>query len=353
MKRRERGGKTPVWQLVLIQLLLTGLVLCVFALFHHVIPRIRLRTEGLPGPIGTVERRPSPMPAPDATVTPDGMGAEEPVFPEDPLPAEEPVPETWRERFAEQFSDEVVWTENSYQSPDISITIQQVSHPESFPNMTYYVADIYLADLDCFRTGFPAQGTFDSGRGIARANDAVLAINGDSMLTQRDGFLIRNGQIYKQQPNSGDLCVMYYDGSMEIVAPDAIDVDDILSRGPFQIWQFGPSLLDGNGSPLEIFNVSPELRSVHPRTAIGYYEPGHYCFVVIDGRQGDYSDGADIADLARVMSGLGCKLAYNLDGGASSIMIFHGEVYDSPCNGGRYINDMLVISEPVKEGEDG
>ncbi|MBR5095012.1 MAG: phosphodiester glycosidase family protein, partial [Oscillospiraceae bacterium] len=96
-----------------------------------------------------------------------------------------------------------------------------------------------------------------------------------------------------------------------------------------------------------------ELRPVHPRTAIGYYEPGHYCFVVVDGRQWGHSDGAEIADLARLMESLGCTLAYNLDGGASSMMIFHGKTVDKPSNGGRYINDMLIITEPADGAEEG
>ena len=46
-KKRRSGAKKkpaaqpllPLWKLLVQQLLLTGLVLCVFALFHHVLPR--------------------------------------------------------------------------------------------------------------------------------------------------------------------------------------------------------------------------------------------------------------------------------------------------------------------------
>lgn len=331
MERKKKKRQSSFSGLLFVQILLTGVVLCVFALFHHVIPQMELRKNGLPEPLGTVERQP----------TPTTQAAEETALPMEVPP---PTPEPWSVRFAEQFSETAMWEELSYHGPALSVTVTPYEHPEAFPRLSYYVADVYVADLSLFRTGFPAAGTFDSAEGIAAANGAVLAVNGDSMLTQRDGFLVRNGEIYKQIPNSGDLCVLYYDGVMEICPPEGYTVEEILAREPYQIWQFGPSLLDEDGSARESFNISSVLQELHPRTALGYYEPGHYCLVVVDGRQPGYSDGADIHTLAQIMSSLGCKLAYNLDGGASSRMVFAGKTVNRP-SGDRYINDMLVFGE--------
>ena len=33
--RAKKRGKTPAWRLIIQDILLTGLVLCIFALFHH------------------------------------------------------------------------------------------------------------------------------------------------------------------------------------------------------------------------------------------------------------------------------------------------------------------------------
>ena len=335
-QRQGKNQKTSrFWHLLTAQILLTGLVLCVFALFHHVIPRLLLRRNGLPEPVGTVEHLSSPVPTAQPTAEHPETPAETPV----------PTPEPWSLRFAEHFSGEPVLEENRYSGPGLSVTVTCFSHPESFPTLTYYVADVYLADLASFRTGFPAAGTFDSGERIAETNGAVLAVNGDSMLTQRDGFLVRNGEIYKTLPNSGDLCVLYYDGVMEIYPPEDCDTEEILAREPYQIWQFGPSLLEEDGTARENFNISSVLQELHPRTALGYYEPGHYCLVVVDGRQGGYSDGADMRTLALIMEDLGCRQAYNLDGGASSMMVFAGKTVNRPSSE-RYINDMLVFGEP-------
>ena len=40
--RAGKRRKTPVWRLIIQDIFLTGLVLCVFALFHHVIPRMSI-----------------------------------------------------------------------------------------------------------------------------------------------------------------------------------------------------------------------------------------------------------------------------------------------------------------------
>ena len=354
-KKPKKG--TVACILILGQILLMGLVLCIFALFHHVIPRWRQENGEGPVPIGTVQRQgqPSPSPVPlqdNDPATASGAG-EEPAAETAAEPEE--VPETWQTRFAEHFSEEPVWTKNEYSSPNIAVTVTEYKHPEAYPEMTYYVADVYIADISSFVIGFPQYATYDDPHRIVKNYDGVIAINSDEMLVQQSGgLLIRNGEIYSDLDNGGDLCVLYYDGSMETYIGGSFTAEDILEKEPLHSWQFGPALLDENGLPLEEFNITAELTGTHPRTALGYYEPGHYCFVVIDGRDPPRSKGADIWELAEILSGLGCKQAYNLDGGASSMILFRGETVNTPLRTGqkltdRFLNDMIIITEPKGE----
>jgi exopolysaccharide biosynthesis protein len=87
--------------------------------------------------------------------------------------------------------------------------------------------------------------------------------------------------------------------------------------------------------------VNPE----NPRTAIGYYEPGHYCFVVVDGRQDGYSDGLTLAELSQLFHDLGCQTAYNLDGGQSSMMVFQDSLVNQPYKGGRNSSDIVYLTD--------
>lgn len=364
MNQKEPKKRPALWKLLLEQLLLLVLVLCVFALFHHVLPDWRTRSQGSLEPVGRVETNMAPeTEAPSAAPTALPEETAQPAEteePEEPQPTEEPAeqidPDSWSYRFSEHFSETAFQDETHYCSPTLSVTVTEYAHTEKYPRLTYYVADCYLTDVSSFRVGFPQEETYGLGETIAAQNGAILAVNGDSMLIQRTGLLIRNGDIYGDVPNNGDLCVLYPDGTMETYFPGTYTAEEILAKAPLHAWQFGPALLDENGQPLQDFNISRELQEYHPRTAMGYYEPGHYCFVVVDGRDPTHSDGAQMYTLAQIMADLGCKRAYNLDGGASSMMILNGVTVNSPAKTGlkndkdRLINDMVILVE-AEEGE--
>lgn len=56
-----------------------------------------------------------------------------------------------------------------------------------------------------------------------------------------------------------------------------------------------------------------------------------------------------LQELAEVFQELGCKSAYNLDGGASAVMTFNHERYSKQSNGAdRELGDIIYICEPEK-----
>ena len=300
---------------VLLDILLTVLVLGIFFLFQYTLPHLRMRQEGL-----------------------------SPVVIETPVPS--PVvsePLSWREKFSEHFSKETVVTENSYKSDNVSITITPYTSDD--PCLTYYVADIYVADISNIASGYSENMGSRALDILSADNNALLAVNGDYFTNQLEGLLVRNGDVYLTEQTDCDICVLYYDGSMVTYGPEEYKAADVLAAAPYQVWKFGPALLKSDGSPKSSFNTGDALLSRHPRTAIGYYEPGHYCFVVVDGRQRGYSDGVDMARLSEIFYELGCKSAYNLDGGASSAMYFNGSICSRPVGGGREVSDIVYIRE--------
>ena len=231
----------------------------------------------------------------------------------------------------------------------MSVNIETVSTEENGRKITYYVADIYIASIDNFKTYtannemryFSTQDVME----MDMASNAIVAISGDFYSYQKTGFLMRNGLLYKSDQAYCDLCVMYEDGSMETYERNSYNADEILARGACQIWNFGPALLDENGQVKSSYNVSTTVSYVNPRSAIGYYEPGHYCFVVVDGRQENHSVGMSIERLAKVFADLGCTCAYNLDGGGSAVMLFDHQPFSRQSNGGRDLGDILLITE--------
>ncbi len=70
-----------------------------------------------------------------------------------------------------------------------------------------------------------------------------------------------------------------------------------------------------------------------PRTVIGSTADNKIVLFVCDGRQGAYSDGATMLELAQIMKGIGCVNALNLDGGGSSAIIAGGTLLNKPSDG--------------------
>lgn len=121
---------------------------------------------------------------------------------------------------------------------------------------------------------------------------------------------------------------------------------------PYQAVTCGPVLLKDGKCPIsaeksaqgywktnyelwtdDIFGVTQ-----HPdRTAVGYKSDGSILMLVCDGRI-DGSDGATTLQMARLMRGLGCIGALNLDGGGSTGMW---------AKGAGHLNDLTGGNRPV------
>ena len=244
-------------------------------------------------------------------------------------------------------------TETSYRSQNLSIDITARRYDDS----DVYVADIYVRDIASLQRGF-AFGAWRSGTmepvDIAKANNAVLAITGDYAHLFTSGWLMGNGQLLRRvRNNERDACLIYRNGEMRTIR--AQDMDDAwMAEEADDLWQifcFGPELLDAEGKACTEFNT--EVRSANPRSAIGYYEPGHYCFVQVDGRgthsavtEGEYNIGLTLDQLSVFMETLGCQTAYNLDGGQSAMLWFDGRIISTPYMGGRPLGDIVLIREP-------
>ena len=355
---RHRPKRMNLFKLILLDALLVGLVLVVFAFFHHVLPAIVNELQRGQEQVMVTEApetQPSQTQAPETQPLPTETEPEETEATEPPT---EPDNRTeWQIKFEDHFTDEVVVTENSYTSPNVSITIDTIKSGEGGDVVVYHVADIYIGSMDCFTT-YTANnemryfGTQDLMK-MDEAAQAILAISGDFLTYQKAGFLMRNREIYVSDSNNNSLCVLFEDGTMETYDGRDYTIDDIIARGAVQVWSFGPNLLDEDGTVRDSYKVSTAVSYTNPRSAIGYYEPGHYCFVVVDGRQKGYSMGMTIPELAAVFEELGCTSAYNLDGGGSAVMVFNHDRYSQQSNGGdRNLGDILVIREPEAATEE-
>ena len=177
---------------------------------------------------------------------------------------------------------------------------------------------------------------------IAKNNGAILAINGDYYGSRENGFVLRNGTLYRNSAaHDREALVVYEDGSFETITETAVSAESLAAAEAEQIFSFGPSLVvEGEISITEDEEVG-KARESNPRTAIGIVGELHYLFVVSDGRT-DESEGLSLYELAEFMRSLGAITAYNLDGGGSSTMYFNGKIINNPTTNGRTISERNV-----------
>lgn len=239
-------------------------------------------------------------------------------------------------------STEAVVSETSYGDENIQITITEYREYDT----SIYVADIVLSSSKYLQTAFAknayGRNVTEKTSEIAESAGAILAINGDYYGAQEDGYVLRNGVLYRNTAASGqeDL-VIYEDGSFAIINEEDVTAEELLADGAQQILSFGPALVEEGAVVVSEGDEVGKAKTSNPRTAIGIIDDLHYVFVVSDGRT-DESAGLSLSQLAEFMKGLGVVTAYNLDGGGSSTMYFNGEVINNPTTNGRSIKERSV-----------
>lgn len=226
-------------------------------------------------------------------------------------------------------------TVGTYSDDNMSITVSQVRAYDT----DIYVADIQVSSAEYLKTAL-AQNAYgrnlkDTTSSMAEAADAVLAINGDYYGFRDDGYVVRNGVLYRDTAAAGtDALVVYGNGTMASVSQDDATAQQLVDDGAWQVLSFGPTLVENGELAVTAGDEVDQAMGSNPRTAIGMVDSLHYIAVVSDGRTGD-NDGLSLYQLAQVMRDNGATYAYNLDGGGSSTMWFKGEVVNDPGSGNR------------------
>lgn len=243
---------------------------------------------------------------------------------------------------AEQATTAPISADTEYHDDQIDIVLTTMR----VENTTVYVADVQIADISLLKTALAgntyARNLTETTSVQAANAGAILAINGDYYGAQERGYVLRNGVLYRASAQSGtDALVIGADGNFRIINEGETSADTLVREGAWQVLTFGPALVkDGQVTVRSSDEVGRAMTS-NPRTAIGQISEGHYLLVVSDGRTKE-STGLSLRQLAELMQSLGAQIAYNLDGGGSSTMVFQGRVVNNPTTNGRSIRERSV-----------
>ncbi len=230
----------------------------------------------------------------------------------------------------------------SYSDDNISITLSEYYEYDT----AIYVADVRLSSAKYLRTAFAGdtygKNITDETSDTAENNSAILAVNGDYYGARENGYVIRNGVLYRDiESEDTDVLCIYPDGHFEITDSSEKSAQQLVDEDVWQAFTFGPGLLEeGEITVSEKDEVGRAMAS-NPRTALGMIDDLHYVFVVSDGRTSE-SAGLSLYQLAEFMKKLGVQTGYNLDGGGSSTLYYNGEVINNPTSNGKSFKERKV-----------
>lgn len=183
---------------------------------------------------------------------------------------------------------------------------------------------------------------------IIEAYDAVAGINAGGLADDAAGtgampvgLLMTNGETFPNGLSNYEalsICGFTQDNKLYVndyitkSEVEALNLRCAISFGPVMIVNGQPRISSGSGW------------GIQPRTCIGQRQDGAVLFLVIDGRQTD-SLGATLKNAQDILLNYGAYNAFNLDGGASSTMVFDGSLVNKPSDiaGERYVPTAFIV----------
>lgn len=267
------------------------------------------------------------------------------ILPVDSSPAQQPNPANF--------------TENTYTDDTISVKCWKERIELSDKTVTANFAEITISHPSQLRTSLAGR-LYGTGKRIcastiAEAQNAVIAINGDYYSCRHGGIIVRHGNTFRQTPLGIDALFIDSDGNFSVMNDKKAISNGYLQQNDIDhVLEFGPVLVN-DGKAITDYNeyncVDCGISSNNPRTAIGQLGPLHYLICTIDGRT-KISPGVKMHELANIMADKNCTVAYNLDGGQSTAMIFNNKLYNVVSNGGeRSMSDIIYFGTAIPESE--
>lgn len=266
-----------------------------------------------------------------------------------PLPLEQTVP--GNPALESGWSD----AEN-YTDPSITVTVEHTT----VKKVKCSIVRVKIADPSQIRTAM-SEDDYDKTKyvkatALAKHVNAIAAVNGDFFKYYDFGYLVRQGQLYRDAPN-GKRDVLFIDDQGDFYAvrnAQSADIQDFLTntlpadRTVINTFTLGPVLVE-DGEVQEITTREFQYRYKMQRVAIVQTGTLEYAIVECDGRA-DASSGMTMMDFADYIKELfpDCRLAYNLDGGGSTNVVVNGtRIHKNPDS--RQICDILYFASAYTE----
>ena len=247
------------------------------------------------------------------------------------------------------------YTENGYEDDSIRV---KTEHQEMDDGTKIHIAYVQIADPSQLRTGVVNPEKLGSSKtasvsALAKKYNAVIAINGDNYVDkpEKTTFEYRmTNKIRSKTNRTKDILVIDDQGDFHLF-PKSQGIKEFpnelkkMDRKLVNAFTFGPALvIDGELMEIdENYGYNPHGRE--PRAAIGQMGPLSYVLVVVEAKDRSGSSGFSQTKLGEFTHELGCKQAFNLDGGNSAEMVFGDQVIKGMAGGDeRGLSDIIYFA---------
>ena len=263
---------------------------------------------------------------------------------------------------------ESAYTDRSYADSTISVSIASGRFED---RCDYWVADVVIRDPSQLRTA-SASGTFlrsaeMDGVTLCSLLNAVIGLNGDftfGVEKKGFGYYMRQGVLYKDNLDTPghwlcmimDILIIDEDGNFHIVHnAEQGNISGMVYNGKriLNSFCFGPALVV-DGKAVEDFegaDVWIDMAGDRERSRIAICQAGslHYKIIASSGNYNNAemlpNTGLKLTEFARLCAEEGVQTAYNLDGGDSAMLYFHGNRINDykPISSVRKLQDVIYF----------
>ena len=277
------------------------------------------------------------------------------------LPALAEIKPLSLEEVAQAPAEQYYTSDTHYEDPSLTVDIGEGRIHET----NYVYAVIKIADPSQIRTAMAYK--YNSSRTVpgetmATANNAVLAINADYHNYYDYGYLVRQGVEYRMRPRKEwDVLMIDQHGDLHvIIEPTKKKVEDWHAANPdltvVNSFNFGPVIkIDGEWRRMHQDTVQNFFQIAgakqYARMAVCQLDTLTYLIVSCESVLDENSSGMTLKEFEECLQevegkldGYEIKLAYNIDGGGSTTMVFHNKKINSLTNPKvRDLSDILYF----------
>ncbi len=236
-------------------------------------------------------------------------------------------------------------------------TILSIAWKQVIDHAVYTIAEVKIADPSQFRR-FVADGDYSSGAKyfpseMATSVNAVLATNGDFYSFRDDGIIVYDSKLMRAEPWSMDSCFIAANGNLifshmgQNYTREAMQklIDD---NGVRFSLAFGPVLIE-DSKLCRIKEPYPvgEGNQYYPRIALCQLDELHYLMVTVS-NEPPYGPAHTLQIFAENLLDMGCKMAYNLDGGQSATIVMGNKTVNYVWQ--RKVSDIIYFATAIPDG---